>query len=103
MIAINQQQTTTTTKRRTDYGQNREMSDEELRSADVIITSYNVVEYEYRAETIGLQRKSGKVFKDSFLHAVSFFRVVLDEAHHIKVCPQTLSVCGCASVWSNHG
>lgn len=66
------------------HGANRENSVEELEKYDVILTSYSVIESVYRKERFGFKRKAGLIKEKSALHAVQFYRVILDEAHNIK-------------------
>lgn len=66
------------------HGANRANDVDELLKYDVILTSYSVLESVYRKEKYGFKRKDGLVKEDSALHAVPFYRVVLDEAHNIK-------------------
>lgn len=66
------------------HGANRSTDIEELLKYDVILTSYSVLESVYRKEKYGFKRKDGLVKQKSPLHAIKFYRVVLDEAHNIK-------------------
>lgn len=66
------------------HGANRSNNVEELLEYDVILTSYAVLELVYRKERYGFVRKNGKVKEKSALHAIPFYRVILDEAHNIK-------------------
>ncbi|EPZ32474.1 Helicase, superfamily 1/2, ATP-binding domain-containing protein [Rozella allomycis CSF55] len=66
------------------YGQDRPTSADDLLEYDVILTTYAVVESSYRKQKYGFTRKKQKVFADSPLHKMNFYRVVLDEAHAIK-------------------
>ncbi|KAG2732375.1 hypothetical protein G9P44_004792 [Scheffersomyces stipitis] len=66
------------------HGANRTTDVKELSKYDVILTSYSVLESVYRKENHGFKRKSGLVKEKSALHAVEFYRVILDEAHNIK-------------------
>lgn len=66
------------------HGANRATDVDELMKYDVILTSYSVLESVYRKENYGFKRKEGLVKEKSALHAVPFYRVVLDEAHNIK-------------------
>lgn len=66
----------------------------ELRKYDVIMMSYNSLEAMYRRETKGLSKKKKnddstiEVHKTpSVMHKIEFHRVILDEAHGIKVSP----------------
>lgn len=66
------------------HGANRISTARELEQYDVILTSYAVLESVYRKERYGFKRVNGVVKQKSPLHAVQFYRVVLDEAHNIK-------------------
>lgn len=66
------------------HGANRTTKAAELAKYDVILTSYSVLESCYRKQNYGFKRKAGLVKEPSPLHAVKFYRVVLDEAHNIK-------------------
>ncbi|RKP31004.1 nucleotide excision repair protein [Metschnikowia bicuspidata] len=66
------------------HGANRISTAQELEQYDVILTSYAVLESVYRKERYGFKRVNGVVKQKSPLHAVQFYRVVLDEAHNIK-------------------
>jgi DNA repair protein RAD16 len=58
----------------------------ELAETDVILTTYNQLESVYRKQQHGFKRKNGLYKEKSLLHKVKFHRVILDEAHNIKVC-----------------
>eukprot|EP00004_Rigifila_ramosa_P016139 TRINITY_DN3800_c0_g1_i2.p1 TRINITY_DN3800_c0_g1~~TRINITY_DN3800_c0_g1_i2.p1 ORF type:complete len:635 (+),score=125.93 TRINITY_DN3800_c0_g1_i2:562-2466(+) len=66
------------------YGDDRQFSIEEMRGVDVLLTTYSVVEVEYRRQEKGFKRAGSTLFSSSLLHAVQFFRIVLDESHYIK-------------------
>lgn len=66
------------------HGANRSSEAKDLEKYDVILTSYSVLESVYRKEHYGFKRKDGVVKQKSPLHAVKFYRVILDEAHNIK-------------------
>lgn len=66
------------------HGANRASTAKELEEYDVILTSYSVLESVFRKERYGFKRVNGLVKQKSPLHAVNFYRVVLDEAHNIK-------------------
>lgn len=67
------------------HGANREVDVKKLAEADVIMTTYSVLESMYRKQTTGFKRKDGIYKEDSALHKMKFHRVILDEAHNIKV------------------
>ncbi|KAH3680805.1 hypothetical protein WICMUC_000156 [Wickerhamomyces mucosus] len=66
------------------HGANRSENFEELSKFDVILTTYAVLESVYRKQHYGFKRKNGTVKEKSALHAIEFYRVILDEAHNIK-------------------
>jgi len=66
------------------YGTEKKESADELRKCGVVLTTYSVVENAFRRQQYGFTRKGEKVFEPSLLHQVSWFRVILDEAHNIK-------------------
>jgi DNA repair protein RAD16 len=63
----------------------------ELKKFDIIMTSYSTLEATHRKERKGWTRLDSDnekvlVKEDSPLHTIHFHRVILDEAHSIKVC-----------------
>lgn len=56
-----------------------------LRKYDVILMSYNSLESLYRFQEKGRKRKDEVAFQKSPVHQIQFHRVILDEAHNIKV------------------
>lgn len=66
------------------HGANRSTNIEELEKYNVILTSYSVLESVHRKQNYGFKRKGGLVKEKSPLHAMKFYRVILDEAHNIK-------------------
>ncbi|ODQ78737.1 hypothetical protein BABINDRAFT_14364 [Babjeviella inositovora NRRL Y-12698] len=66
------------------HGANRTSDPAALEKFDVVLTTYAVLESAHRKERYGFKRKHGLVKEASALHAVPFYRVVLDEAHNIK-------------------
>ncbi|KAJ2401376.1 DNA repair protein rad16, partial [Coemansia sp. RSA 2559] len=57
---------------------------EELAKYDVILTTYAVMESGFRRERSGFRSKGALCKEPSMLHSVTWFRVVLDEAHNLK-------------------
>lgn len=53
---------------------------------DVILMSYNSLESIYRKQEKGFRRKAGIHKEKSVIHELQYHRVILDEAHNIKVC-----------------
>ncbi|PKI84061.1 DNA repair protein rad16 [Malassezia vespertilionis] len=66
------------------HGAQRTQDKATLENADVVLTSYSVLENAFRKQHIGFQRRGKRVRETSLLHAMHWRRVVLDEAHHIK-------------------
>lgn len=66
------------------HGANRSGDKEDLEKFDVLLTTYAVLESVYRKQQYGFKRKNGTVKEKSPLHAIQFYRVILDEAHNIK-------------------
>lgn len=66
------------------HGSQRASSVLELTKNDVILTSYSVLETEYRYEKKGYKRNGQIIKRPSLLHAVKWKRVIIDEAHSIK-------------------
>jgi DNA repair protein RAD16 len=63
----------------------KHMTPKTLRKYHVIIMSYNSLESMYRKQEKGFKRKDGQHIEQSLMHQVHFHRVILDEAHCIKV------------------
>lgn len=63
----------------------KDMTAKQLKEYDVIIMSYNTLESMYRRQEKGFQRKAGLYKVKSAIHSLKFHRVMLDEAHSIKV------------------
>jgi len=63
----------------------RGLSLEDLMEYNVILMSYNSLESMYRKQEKGFKRKNGIHKEDSVIHQIQFHRVILDEAHNIKV------------------
>lgn len=66
------------------HGANRSGDKEDLEKFDILLTTYSVLESVYRKQQYGFKRKNGLVKEKSPLHAIQFYRVILDEAHNIK-------------------
>jgi len=68
------------------HGANRATTSQsgELKKADVVLTSYAVLESSFRRQEQGFQRKGEKFTEKSAVHNIEWRRVVLDEAHNIK-------------------
>lgn len=69
---------------------------DDLRKYHVILMSYNSLESMYRKQEKGFKRKTGLHKEESIIHQIQFHRVILDEAHNIKVICCSLSL-----VWSH--
>lgn len=61
------------------------VSVKELKKYDVILMSYNSLESMFRHQEKGFRRKEELHFQKSVIHQIHFHRVILDEAHNIKV------------------
>jgi DNA repair protein RAD16 len=61
------------------------VSVKELKKYDVILMSYNSLESMFRHQEKGFKRKEELHFQKSVIHQIHFHRVILDEAHNIKV------------------
>ena len=66
------------------HGPNRTQNLKELKAADVVLTSYAVLESSFRKQESGFKRKNEILKEKSALHAVHWRRIILDEAHNIK-------------------
>ncbi|EST04998.1 SNF2-related [Kalmanozyma brasiliensis GHG001] len=66
------------------HGANRTQNLKELQAADVVLTSYAVLESSFRKQESGFRRKNELLKEKSALHAVHWRRIILDEAHNIK-------------------
>jgi DNA repair protein RAD16 len=76
------------------HGTNRVTKDitaKELKKYDVILMSYNSMESMYRHQEKGFKRKNEVHFQKSVIHQLHFHRVILDEAHNIKVYISSVS------------
>ncbi|KAI9809829.1 MAG: hypothetical protein M1825_000262 [Sarcosagium campestre] len=67
----------------------KKLTVKQLRSYDVIMTSYSTLETTYRKEVKGRVRTDDDgerilIKEDSPLHEINFHRIILDEAHNIK-------------------
>ena len=62
----------------------KSMKVKDLKAFNVIMVSYSGLESMYRKETMGWSRNDGIVKEDSILHAITYHRLILDEAHSIK-------------------
>ena len=66
------------------HGAQRTQDAAQLAEADVVMTSYSVLENAYRKMHHGFQRRGRRVTEPSLIHGIAWRRVILDEAHHIK-------------------
>lgn len=66
------------------HGANRTQDLKQLKVADVVLTSYAVLESSFRKQESGFRRKNEILKEKSALHAVHWRRIILDEAHNIK-------------------
>ncbi|KAK2777748.1 DNA repair protein rad16 [Colletotrichum kahawae] len=63
----------------------KQMTLKELKKFDVIMMSYNSLESMFRKQEKGFTRKNGIHKEESLIHQIDFHRIILDEAHSIKV------------------
>lgn len=63
----------------------KNMTSAQLKKFDVLLMSYNSLESIYRKQEKGFKRKNGLYKEKSAIHSIQFHRVILDEAHCIKV------------------
>jgi DNA repair protein RAD16 len=68
------------------------ISQKDLMKYNVILMSYNSLESMYRKQEKGFKRKHGIHKEESIIHQTSFHRVILDEAHNIKVSPNPITL-----------
>lgn len=66
------------------HGAQRERNAKELKSFDVVLTSYQTMERSFSKQEKGWRRKGELLFEPSPLHQTYWHRIVLDEAHNIK-------------------
>eukprot|EP00123_Amoebidium_parasiticum_P016332 comp23393_c0_seq1/m.38771 comp23393_c0_seq1/g.38771 ORF comp23393_c0_seq1/g.38771 comp23393_c0_seq1/m.38771 type:complete len:846 (-) comp23393_c0_seq1:948-3485(-) len=66
------------------HGGNRPESIDVLKEHHVTITTYSVLESEFRRETKGYKRQGVTLYDKSLLHNIEWDRIILDEAHSIK-------------------
>ena len=64
------------------HGQAR--SSHEFQTDDIILTTYSVVESDFRRQQYGFKRGGVLMKEESPLHSVYWGRIILDEAHAIK-------------------
>ncbi|KAF2175277.1 hypothetical protein K469DRAFT_702383 [Zopfia rhizophila CBS 207.26] len=62
----------------------KKLSVKDLKKYDVIMVSYNSLESLHRKETKGWSRGENIIKEASPLHAITYHRLILDEAHSIK-------------------
>ena len=66
------------------HGNNREASKKTLEQADIVLSTYSILEHSFRKEYYGTKRKGELVKAPSLLHSIDWGRIILDEAHAIK-------------------
>ncbi|KAF8509423.1 P-loop containing nucleoside triphosphate hydrolase protein [Hysterangium stoloniferum] len=66
------------------HGASREQDVKELQKYDVVLTTYAVLESCFRKQQSGFKRKGKIVKEQSAMHAITWKRIILDEAHNIK-------------------
>ncbi|KAI8866546.1 hypothetical protein GQ42DRAFT_128057 [Ramicandelaber brevisporus] len=75
---------TTTLSVLVHHGQKRSTDADELRSYDVVLTTYALLESGFRKQQYGVKKKGELVKEPSLLHSIKWHRIILDEAHNIK-------------------
>ncbi|KAM3479488.1 hypothetical protein MY5147_001683 [Beauveria neobassiana] len=73
----------------------------DLKKYDVIMMSYNSLESMYRKQERGFKRKEGLYKEESVIHAITFHRIILDEAHCIKT-RTTMTAKACFALKTNY-
>ncbi|PLW50416.1 hypothetical protein PCANC_07582 [Puccinia coronata f. sp. avenae] len=66
------------------HGGNRSIAQKEMEGFDVVLTSFAVLESNFRRQHSGFRRKGQLIKEPSLLHKIKWHRVILDEAHNIK-------------------
>lgn len=77
------------------------MTVKDLKKYDVIMMSYNSLESIYRKQERGFKRKDGIYKEKSIIHAITFHRIILDEAHSIKT-RTTMTAKACFALSTNY-
>jgi hypothetical protein len=70
-------------------GNDRDRSVDRLRRARVVLTTYSIMETDYRRQQYGFKRRGELVREPSPLHAIAWHRIVLDEGAlvvHASLC-----------------
>lgn len=62
----------------------KKLSEADLREYDVIMISYSSLESIHRKQEEGWSSRGGTVKEDSVIHAITYHRLILEEAHSIK-------------------
>lgn len=70
----------------------RNMTAAELKKFHVLLMSYNTLESIYRKQVKGFRRQDGVCKEKSTIHSLKYHRIILDEAHCIKVSQPAPSV-----------
>ncbi|TEA21991.1 DNA repair protein RAD16 [Colletotrichum sidae] len=79
----------------------KQMTLEQLKKFDVIMMSYNSLESMYRKQEKGHTKKDGVHKVKSIIHLIDFHRIILDEAHSIKV-RTTMTAKACFALKTNY-
>ena len=66
------------------YGPNRDRRLSNFQTSTIFLTTYSTIETDHRRQEYGFKRQGETVREKSPLFQVTFFRIVLDEAHSIK-------------------
>ncbi|KAI8139099.1 SNF2 family N-terminal domain-containing protein [Fennellomyces sp. T-0311] len=66
------------------HGAKRDFTTQDIKEYDVVLTTYSLLENEFRRQESGTKKDGRIIKKASILHKIKWHRVILDEAHSIK-------------------
>ncbi|KAI9262173.1 SNF2 family N-terminal domain-containing protein [Phascolomyces articulosus] len=66
------------------HGAKRNFTLKQLQAVDVVLTTYSLIENEFRKQEVGRKVMGNLVKEKSILHQIHWHRIILDEAHNIK-------------------
>jgi DNA repair protein RAD16 len=58
---------------------------DQITTYDVVLTSYAIVESDFRFQNTGRKREGKMIKQQSLLHSIKWYRIILDEAHCMYV------------------